>query len=64
MATEQPREPNPHHKPETSSNAITQIFECEMLGPDSPEIQERERQRLERLKNEERKNSDESQERN
>jgi hypothetical protein len=41
---------NPHHNPETSSSAITQSFECVSLGPDHPEVVERERQRLERLK--------------
>lgn len=42
---------NPHHKPETSSEAITKKFECTSLNPDLPEVLARERERRKRLQN-------------
>ena len=37
-----PNQPNPHHKPETSSNANTQTFHCESVKPGSEEFKARE----------------------
>ena len=51
MNPKQPNSPNPYHQAETFSTAETQIFECEALASDHPEIVAREQQRLERLKN-------------
>jgi hypothetical protein len=42
--------PTPKHQLETSGSGQTQIFECDALSADHPEIQARERARLQRLR--------------
>lgn len=43
------QQPTPSHQGETFGSGETQIFECEALGADHPEIQARERARQQRL---------------
>lgn len=43
------QQPAPNHQGETFGSGETQVFECEALGAHHPEIQARERARLERL---------------
>ena len=43
------QQPTPNHQTETFSSSQTQVFECEALSADHPEIQARERARQERL---------------
>jgi hypothetical protein len=42
-------QPTPNHQDETFGSAETQLFECEALSVDHPEIQARERARQQRL---------------
>ena len=43
------QQPTPHHQGETFGSGETQVFECEALSADHPEIQARERARQQRL---------------
>ena len=43
------QQPTPNHQSETFGSAETQLFECEALSVDHPEIQARERARQQRL---------------
>jgi len=43
------QQPTPNHQSETFASGQTQIFECEALSADHPEIQARERARQQRL---------------
>ena len=43
------QQPTPNHQAETFGSAQTQLFECEALSADHPEIQARERARQQRL---------------
>jgi hypothetical protein len=43
------QEPPPNHQSETFGSGETQLFECEALSADHPEIQARERARQQRL---------------
>ena len=43
------QQPTPNHQSETFGSGQTQIFECEALSADHPEIQGRERARQQRL---------------
>jgi hypothetical protein len=42
------QQPTPNHQSETFGSGQTQFFECEALSADHPEIQARERARLQR----------------
>ena len=43
------QQPTPNHQGETFGSDQTQVFECEALSADHPEIQARERARQQRL---------------
>ena len=43
------QQPTPNHRSETFASGQTQVFECEALSADHPEIQARERVRQQRL---------------
>ncbi len=43
------QQPTPNHQDATFGLGETQVFECEALSADHPEIQARERARLQRL---------------
>ena len=43
------RQPTPNHQGETFGSGETQVFECDALPADHPEIQARERARQQRL---------------
>ena len=43
------QQPTPNHQDETFGSGETQVFECEALSADHPEIQARERARQQRL---------------
>lgn len=43
------QQPIPNHQGETLGSGETQVFECEALAADHPEIQARERARQQRL---------------
>jgi hypothetical protein len=43
------QQPTPNHQSETLASGQTQVFECEALSADHPEIQARERARQQRL---------------
>ncbi len=43
------QQPTPNHQSETFGSGETQLFECEALSADHPEIQARERDRQQRL---------------
>jgi hypothetical protein len=43
------QQPTPNHQGETFGAGQTQVFECEALGAQHPEIQARERARQQRL---------------
>jgi hypothetical protein len=43
------QQPPPNHQGETYGSGETQVFECEALSADHPEIQARERARQQRL---------------
>jgi hypothetical protein len=43
------QQPTPNHQSETFGLGQTQVFECEALAADHPEIQARERARLQRF---------------
>jgi hypothetical protein len=43
------QQPTPSHQGETFGSGQTQVFECEALAADHPEIQARERARQQRL---------------
>jgi hypothetical protein len=42
------QQPNPNHQGATAGSGDTQVFECEALSADDPEIQARERARQQR----------------
>ena len=43
------QQPTPNHQSETFGSGQTQVFECEALSADHPEIQARERTRQQQL---------------
>jgi hypothetical protein len=43
------QQPTPNHQGETFGSGQTQVFECQALSADHPEIQARERARQQRL---------------